>query len=630
MAVYVSAWFLQAQFFLNWDVSWLMLATRRLLEGGTYSGNFFETNPPLILFLYMPPVILGKVTGISLALLLRAYIFFLASLSLGLCLWLIQRLFPRQDAGLAGYVLVTLAIIYLIVPMYEFGQRDHLLVILSLPYFLLVSLRLKNEAFNPCSAILIGVLAGIGFSIKPHFFMAPILVELYYLWNKKTWLAWVRIETLTIAAIVLVYLAAILRFFPDYVFFIVPFSMRLYYFVLGDPWTMLVRYPLACFCLLPFLFYFIMDKGKPYKGLSIVLLLALSGFLFSYFSQRITLYYHLLPSFSLAILLQVLFFGLFVSKPQLGLRSYFRLSLLGLFVLAGIFFWFSSIWTLLIFSPRIFFCFFGILFVVILAAAQPDKNPGKIFGSVLLIIFLSYLGSYLAQRTSLYPHAFLITLFLLAAPFVLISANGNKKAEPGRTVRSLPLQLFTAVLATLIFALPVCFLNERYGCAEYYKKNMVIDLTALSKGQLTHPSVYFFHTAMGSTFMSIEAGGLELGSRFPFMWPVAGLVNRESSPKAALHRQQLSQDKEVILGMIIDDFNKNKPDLVLVDVSEHKAHIKDKNFDYLKYFSTNEAFRKVWKNYRYLTTVEQKQFYKMAVYKREKLKSIPADKSMGE
>src|SRR3990167_10746289 len=85
VGIYFSAWMIQAHLLLNWDVSWLMLETGRLLRGGKYVTDFFEINPPLILYLYIPPVILNKIFSINIILALRLYIFFLTSGSLYFC-----------------------------------------------------------------------------------------------------------------------------------------------------------------------------------------------------------------------------------------------------------------------------------------------------------------------------------------------------------------------------------------------------------------------------------------------------------------------------------------------------------------------------------------------------------------
>src|SRR3990167_3346116 len=92
ISIYLLAFLLQTQLLLNWDVSWLMLTTKKLLSGGHYGKDFFEINPPMILYLYIPPVLISKFFLISRIFALRIYIFLLTSISLLLCYPLLKKI----------------------------------------------------------------------------------------------------------------------------------------------------------------------------------------------------------------------------------------------------------------------------------------------------------------------------------------------------------------------------------------------------------------------------------------------------------------------------------------------------------------------------------------------------------
>src|SRR3954447_3570797 len=49
----------------NHDNEWLLIASERLLAGGTYRTEIVEPVPPLILVLNIPAVILAKLTGLA-------------------------------------------------------------------------------------------------------------------------------------------------------------------------------------------------------------------------------------------------------------------------------------------------------------------------------------------------------------------------------------------------------------------------------------------------------------------------------------------------------------------------------------------------------------------------------------
>jgi hypothetical protein len=76
------AWLTQSSLMFNSDASWLMLATKRWLTGGNYTHDFFEINPPMILYIYTPAVYLADLLHSSAAIALRIYIIILIAVSL--------------------------------------------------------------------------------------------------------------------------------------------------------------------------------------------------------------------------------------------------------------------------------------------------------------------------------------------------------------------------------------------------------------------------------------------------------------------------------------------------------------------------------------------------------------------
>src|SRR5258706_765354 len=96
-------------------------------------------------------------------------------------LMLARPLFAKlAPAGsFAALTLPGLALFVLLVyPQGSFGQREHLLVILSLPYLLLATVRAQLLPIDPWRAALIGLVAAVGIGIKPHFAFLPVLIEL--------------------------------------------------------------------------------------------------------------------------------------------------------------------------------------------------------------------------------------------------------------------------------------------------------------------------------------------------------------------------------------------------------------------------------------------------------------------
>ena len=211
---YFLAWMMQSQLLLKGDVSWQMHLSRSILAGGNYVKDFFEINPPLSIYLYMPAVILQKACGLSAIESARIYIFLLATLSLIICYGLAKKIFLKNDYLVSLIFLFSLFFVYLILPASEFGQRECLLLYLTMPYFLLISLRLTHKTISSVYAVGIGVLAGIGFAIKPFFLLTFVLVELYFLLQKtKDWKSLLNLLRPEIFSIISFFLLLPLRLF---------------------------------------------------------------------------------------------------------------------------------------------------------------------------------------------------------------------------------------------------------------------------------------------------------------------------------------------------------------------------------------------------------------------------------
>jgi hypothetical protein len=327
LIVYALAWSMQSAFLLNCDVSWDIRITERLLAGGTYMKDFFDINPPLILFIYIPSVMFAKILSIKLASGLLLYTFLLSSLSLYFCYTFINKIFLPQHRFITYALLSTIAFLFLILPLMDFGEREHLMIIFTLPYFFAVSYRMQGKTINPYYSIAIGFFAAWGFAIKPYFLLAPLLVELYYIWYTRNLFAWFRLETMTILVFLVIYTLSIFIFYPSYLSSIVPLSMMFYYSGFSEPWSKILLKPAIFFCFLSITFCLLLNKKNPYKTLNNILLIATIAFLISHFIQHTSWRYHYFPAFFIAILLYVgLFSGLCLSTAKKSIH--FRLTFL--------------------------------------------------------------------------------------------------------------------------------------------------------------------------------------------------------------------------------------------------------------------------------------------------------------
>lgn len=327
LSFYSCAWIIQTKLLIKGDVIWLFYLADKVLHGGKYLQDFFEINPPLSIYIYVPAVLISKIFSLSPIHSARSYVFGLSLCSLFLCYLQINRIFSKNEAlGGLGFLL-SIVFVFIILPMSEFGQRENLLVILTLPYFLSLVCHLKKKPVSTGCAILIGLMAGIGFAIKPFYIISLSFVESYYLFSSKKVRHLLRPETITMAMVTLFYLLVVVYFNPDYLYSVVPVAAKFYYISFASSLRYLIISPIFYYSLLALGLYAVQYKtlGKD-QALVCILLLAMSGFMGGYLLQRIPWYYHVYPAFALTILYFTAMF--YVLEKNLQLQTTKSLSAL--------------------------------------------------------------------------------------------------------------------------------------------------------------------------------------------------------------------------------------------------------------------------------------------------------------
>lgn len=219
-----------AQFFYlpNDDATWLMVVVRRLALGGTlYSADLVEINPPLIVWLTALAVNAGELLHVESVTAWRLLVGAQALCSI----WLSAALLPRLVAGdvdLRPHFLTFLAWVYACMPGYDYGQREHFIVLWMTPYLLLASQRAVGMAAPRGHEIIAGVLVGATLCLKPHYAIAIGLVELGVALERRTLRAILDTTTLVAASCFAAYALVLTWRYPAYFSFATPLALRYY------------------------------------------------------------------------------------------------------------------------------------------------------------------------------------------------------------------------------------------------------------------------------------------------------------------------------------------------------------------------------------------------------------------
>ena len=161
------------------DQNWFLYAAQRLLAGAKPDGPLLQlTNPPLIAWLSVLPVLIARLLHIAPDQVLKLLVFVMIGGSIA---WSI-RIF--RIAGWARLpVSAHLAVYSLLTAEFwirgeDFGQREHLVIILVLPYILSAAsgAAAKLSFYERCA---IGFLGGIAVCFKPQQVLIIIGLEFF-------------------------------------------------------------------------------------------------------------------------------------------------------------------------------------------------------------------------------------------------------------------------------------------------------------------------------------------------------------------------------------------------------------------------------------------------------------------
>ena len=261
--------------FLHQDVAFLTWAADRVMHGEVFGRDIYEINPPLSFMIYVPAALMAQLIGFDAA--IRLWVVFLASLSI-VCLW------NTADRSIRLPAIVALGLFFALFMPAEFGQRDQLTLLLCAAYA-------SGHSERRGQALLNGVMAGIGFAMKPYF-LVPLL--LIFATRRK-----IRTEEWAIAATGLLYGASLPLFFQPYLFELLPKQVDVYWLINGPITTIFYKLAIVPLCLA--VFYVVAAPQPAVRGFAAAAL----GFAIAVALHRKGYQYNFLPAFGFLVIYTV-------------------------------------------------------------------------------------------------------------------------------------------------------------------------------------------------------------------------------------------------------------------------------------------------------------------------------------
>ncbi len=205
------------------DVAWQLWIAQRMQAGADLYRDIIETNPPLWFWMARPVERLSGLLHFRIESTLVVAVAASVALSLAATNKLLGHLGKRQRALLLCYAALTL----FAMPWMHVGQREQIVLIVTLPYAALIASRREGRPVPMLLAAGIGAAAAMGFALKHYFLLVPLFLDLWLISvRRKDWRP-LRAETVAMGLAGAGYAAAIL-FEHDYVTSIVPLLTQAY------------------------------------------------------------------------------------------------------------------------------------------------------------------------------------------------------------------------------------------------------------------------------------------------------------------------------------------------------------------------------------------------------------------
>jgi hypothetical protein len=214
------------QYSLNHDASWYLISTQMFLDGGALYSDIFEINPPLAFYITIPPVALAGLLGSNPA---TAYFLYCIAIGLSSALWC-RKVLSKSDFGAGQKVGLFMAvlIILFVLPISEFGQREHLMLLFAMPFFLAQIFRERAPGIGIMHHALLGAIGAVGLLLKPYFLVIPAGIAVMRLAQERDLKIFYDPGMLALAAMSFAYLGFIAIAHPAYLAEVVPIATAVY------------------------------------------------------------------------------------------------------------------------------------------------------------------------------------------------------------------------------------------------------------------------------------------------------------------------------------------------------------------------------------------------------------------
>jgi hypothetical protein len=188
------------------DAGILLDCARLTLHGWVPYVDYGDMNPPMTLYVHTIPVYLARALGIEIPTMFHIFVLVLAVYSAVALILLLSRLTPVFSLP-SRLVLSAVCILFSIWVLRagEFGQREHLFTLAYVPWLYCRAIRHGCGDVPAWMSIVIGLIGGPLFLLKPHFCVIVALAEVWLLFLSRRFSTLSCPEILVLAGWVVTY-----------------------------------------------------------------------------------------------------------------------------------------------------------------------------------------------------------------------------------------------------------------------------------------------------------------------------------------------------------------------------------------------------------------------------------------
>jgi hypothetical protein len=284
------------------DMAFLLYAADRVLHGARLYRDVVEINPPLIIALNLPAVWIARAIGASDFLVYRLLVTVVLAGMLLLCRRLMSRYLAFTPIE-RRYVLLALTIALFPLAGEDFGEREHLVLALLLPYLVILAARMSGREPARVDALGVGALGGVALALKPHFVVAWIGLEAFWRWRRRNARPGATPEATAVLTTIGIYAAVVVVATPEYLSLVRNLAPA-YSQYLRDPfYRLLLLAPGAALVLFALLTVVAVRRQSRRPDLWALIAIAVIGCFLAGAAQQKGLRYHFYPAFALGLLL---------------------------------------------------------------------------------------------------------------------------------------------------------------------------------------------------------------------------------------------------------------------------------------------------------------------------------------